>query len=210
MLDPITISAGIATAKAVISGAKSAFEMAKSAMDEIREVAEQAQGAGASASDAMGQLSKFFNAQAKVEQAVAEAQERKINPPLDEAGNPVHEVDGRSDTEIALEAMMMARQMKQMEDEIKHYLIYSFNEPGLYDELCQRRDAIKAERDAKKEAERKAKLEAILEKKRQEMAKRRERERRIQFAADSITVILGAGVSAATIYGIWWMFHYKG
>lgn len=188
MIDPVTI--GLA-----VSGVKAAYALAQQAIEGIKAAAEL----GHEAQDVMADLGSFFSAQGKVEAAVKEAQEAKV------AGAPVE--DGRTDTEVALEAMMMARKLKQDEEFIKDYLTYSCNEAGLYTELCERRDAIANERANKEAAERAAKTEALLEAKRIELAKRKAKQARIDMAINALSIVIGTAACAGLVYFIYWMFQ---
>ena len=180
---------------AAVSGIKVAYDAAQMAIDAIKQAAEL----GHQAQDVMADLGSFFSAQGKVEAAVKEAQAAKI------AGVP-HE-DGRSDTEVALDAMMMARKLKADEEFIKDYLTYGCNEAGLYTELCERRDAIANEREQKEMAERAAKTEALLEAKRIEMKKRKKRQHYIDMAVNTVSVLIGTAAAAGLTYFIYWMFQ---
>jgi len=201
-MDPITISAVIGGAKAL----KSAFDFAKSAMEEFRECAE----AGMSATESMGSLIKVFTAQGEVQKQINDAKKQKIEPPAVVDGQPVEPVARKSATVVALEAMQYERELKQHEEELKHYLTWQCQEPGLYAELCQRRDAIvNAEREEEEER-RRAAMEIRLREKAELMRKRREKQRKIDFAVEVLTVIVGAIVSGALIYGIYFMVTYKG
>ncbi len=202
-MDPITISAVIGGAKAL----KGAFDVAKEAMDEFRACAE----AGMTATESMGSLIKVFTAQGEAQKAINEAKRAKVDPaPVTEDGSPAEPVPKKSATVQALEAMQYERELKAQEEELKTYLIYNFNEPGLYAELCARRDAIvNAERE-EEEGRRRAETERILAIKREEMRKRRERQRMWELMENTATLILGVAVSAAIIYGIVWMFQFGG
>lgn len=189
MIDPITI--GLA-----VSGVKAAYALAQQAIEGIKAAAEL----GHEAQDVMTDLGSFFSAQGKVEAAVKEAQEAKV------AGGAPAE-DGRTDTEVALEAMMMARKLKQDEEFIKDYLTYGCNEAGLYAELCERRDAIANERANKEAAERAARTEKLLEAKRIELAKRKAKQARIDMAINALSIVIGTSACAALVYFIYWMFQ---
>ena len=129
VLDPVTI--GLA-----VSGVKAAYGIAQEAIDAIKKAREL----GQDAADVMPFLGSFFSAQGQVEAAVKEAQHAKVNADPAAVGASVTE---RSDTEVALEAMMMSRKLKADEEFIKDFLIYQCSEAGLYTELCERRDVKK-------------------------------------------------------------------
>lgn len=190
MIDPITITAGIATAKAVISGVKGALEMAKEAVNELRECAE----AGRDVGESLGALGSFFHAAHKIEEGVAAAKELQANPPKDENGAPI-----KSDHEIVIEAMVAERQLRNFYTELREMFTYHFQEAGLYDEYMSRLEALREDR-------RKAAMEERLKVKAQEMAARRKKQQQWQMMENAFAIILGVIVSAAVIGGIVWMF----
>ena len=99
--------------------------------------------------------------------------------------------------------MFAARQMKKLEQELKEMLIYnSGNESGLYDEMCQRRsEIIQSRKDAIEDAARAERLRlAAIARKKQEL---------IDKIQNWLTAIVGTAISAAIVYFIWWMFHWK-
>ena len=82
-------------------------------------------------------------------------------------------------------------------------LIYnSGNESGLYDEMCQRRsEIIQSRKDAIEDVARAERLRlAAIKRKKQE---------RIEMIQNWLTVVVGTAISAAIIYAIYWMFHWK-
>ena len=200
MIDPITISLVVGGAKAL----KSAFETAKEAMDEFRECA----AAGKDAQESFGSLIQVFTANGEVHKQIAEARKAKDEPaPVTEDGSPAQPAPRKSATAMALEAMQYERELKAQEEELKNYLIYQCSEPGLYEELCRRRNAIINAEQEDLEAARIAEVERLLDIKRAEMAKRRIRMRQIQIMQDVASVAVGALACAALIYFIWWMFQ---
>jgi hypothetical protein len=203
MIDPITISAVIGGAKAL----KAAFDTAKEAMDEFRECAE----AGMSATESMGALVKVFTAHGEVQKHINEVKKARDEPvPVTEDGSPAEPAAKKSATVRALEAMQYERELRAQEEELKNYLTWQCNEPGLYAELCYRRDVIVNEEKAEIEAKRRAETERILEEKRKLMAIRRERAKKIeslqQFGA---AIVIGACL-IGFVYAIWWMFQQGG
>lgn len=160
-----------------------------------------------SATESMGSLIKVFTAHGEVQKQINDAKTQKINPPADAEAAPV---ERKSATVVALEAMQYERELKAHEEELKHYLTWQCNEPGLYVELCQRRDAIvNAEREAEEE-QRRAATEIRLREKAALMKIKREKQRRIDFAFDFMTVIVGVVVSGGLVYAIYFMFNFKG
>lgn len=195
MLDPITISAVIGGAKAL----KSAFDMSKNAMDEFRACAK----AGMDAKQSFGALVNVFVAHGETQKHINE-----VKKPVTEDGSPAK--PKKSATVLALEAMQMERELRDQEEEIKHYLIYQCNESGLYDELCRRRDAIiHAEKAALEEA-RRAETERILEIKREQMAKKRKRRRILEIVYNILGGFVITFIIAGFAWFIRWMFQQGG
>lgn len=184
MLDPITITAGIATAKAVISGVRGALEMAKEAVDEIKQCAE----AGRDVAESLGALGSFFSAAHKVEESIAAAKE--IHP-------------DKSDHEVVIEAMMAERQMRNFYIELREMFTYQFKEAGLFNEYMSRLEALREDR-------RKTAMEARLHEKAAEMAIKRKKAEQWQMMESAFAVILGGIVSIGIIYGIFLMFTFGG
>lgn len=198
MIDPVTI--GLA-----VSGVKAAYAMAQESIEAIK----KAQALKQDAMSVMPFLGSFFTAQGQVEAAVKEAQATKIAVKVvTEDGSPSE--PAQSDTQIALEAMMMARKLKADEQFIKEFLIYQCSEAGLYTELCERRDAIANERNEKIEQERRIATEKLLDQKRKELAIRKAKQARIALITDTISVIVGVIACGGLIYGIYWMFTLGG
>ena len=140
-MDPITIGAAFAIAKAAVAGVKEAIAL------------------GHEIQDCYKDISAFFTAQGEIQAAVVQQEHDK------KLGKPVQ----KDATAEALDAMFASRQMFKMEVELREALIYgSGNESGLYEEMCQRRDQIIQERrDAIEEETRleRMRLRAIKRKK---------------------------------------------
>lgn len=203
MIDPLTISAVIGGAKAL----KSAFNMAKEAMDEFRECA----AAGMDAKESFGSLIKVFTAHGEVQKHINEAKRAKVEPaPVTEDGSPAEPVPRKSATTRALEAMQYERELRDQEQELKTYLIYQCSEPGLYQELCARRDAIINEEREQEEAIRQAATERILEEKRKLMAIRRERAKKIELVQSFAATVVIVAIVCGFVYAIWWLFQQGG
>jgi 3-hydroxy-3-methylglutaryl CoA synthase len=94
--------------------------------------------------------------------------------------------------------------MFKMEVELREALIYgSGNESGLYEEMCQRRDAIIQERkNALEEEARQIRLKAY--------AIKRKKEQRIQNIQEWLAVVVGVSISSFIMYAVWWMFRHGG
>lgn len=185
MLDPVSIGLVIGGAKAL----KSAFDTAKEAMDEFRSMSH----VGSDVTQRMSSLVKFFSAHGEVKQAMIES----MQPAID-VENPA---DHRSDTAIALEAMQYELRLRDYEEEIKTYLIYECKQPGLYDELCRRRDAISDARAAAKEEELRKRIEARLEEKRIESENRRAMQQRLDIVVGVFSVVISMAACCAMVYG---------
>jgi hypothetical protein len=100
--------------------------------------------------------------------------------------------------------MFASRQMYRMEVELREALIYgSGNESGLYEEMCQRRDAII-------QARRKALEDEAYEIRQREYAIKRKKEQRIQNLQEWLAVVLGVSISSFIMYAVWWMFRHGG
>ena len=112
-MDPITIGAAFAVAKAAVAGVKEAIALGK----EVQECYHD--------------ISAFFVAQGEIQAAVVQQEhDKKLGKQRDA-------------TAEALDAMFASRQMFKMEVELREALIYgSGSESGLYEEMCQRRDQI--------------------------------------------------------------------
>ena len=114
-MDPITIGAAFAVAKAAVAGVKEAIALGK----EVQECYHD--------------ISAFFTAQGEIQAAVVQQEHDK------KLGKPVQ----KDATAEALDAMFAARQLFRMEIELREALVYgSGHESGLYEEMCQRRDQI--------------------------------------------------------------------
>lgn len=171
-MDPITIGAAFAVAKAAVAGVKEAIALGK----EVQECYHD--------------ISAFFVAQGEIQAAVVQQEhDKKLGKQRDA-------------TSEALDAMFASRQMFKMEVELREALIYgSGNESGLYEEMCQRRDAIIQERrDAIEE-------EARLERMRLRAIERK-KEQRIQNIQEWLAVVFGVAISSFIMYAVWWMFKH--
>ena len=175
-MDPITIGAAFAVAKAAVAGVKEAIAL------------------GHEIQDCYKDISAFFTAQGEIQAAVIQQEhDQKL-------GKPVQ----RDATAEALDAMFASRQMFKMEVELREALIYgSGNESGLYEEMCQRRDAII-------QARRKALEDEAYEIRQRQYAIKRQKEQRIQNIQEWLAVVLGVSISSFIMYAVWWMFKHGG
>lgn len=162
-----------------------AFAAAQAAVAGVK----QAIALGKEVQECYHEIAGFFTAQGEIQAAAIEqAHNKKI---------------GKSATAEALDAMFVSRKMARMEIELREMLVYSSgNESGLYEEMCQRRDAIVFERK-----------EALAEEARQERMRlraiERKKQKRIELIQNCIAAVLGTAVSVAIMYTIWLMFHWR-
>lgn len=162
-----------------------AFAAAQAAVAGVKQAIEL----GHEIQDCYHEIAGFFTAQGQIQAAAIEqAHNKKI---------------GKDATVEALDAMFASRKMARMEIELREMLVYnSGSESGLYEEMCQRRDAIVFERK-----------EALEEEARQERIRlraiERKKQERIQLIQNCIAAILGTAVSVAVMYSIWLMFHWR-
>ena len=173
-MDPITVGAAFAIAKAAVAGVKEAIALGK----EVQECYHD--------------ISAFFTAQGEIQAAVVQQEhDKKLGKQKDA-------------TAEALDAMFASRQLFKMEVELREALIYgSGNESGLYEEMCQRRDAIIQDRkNALEEEARQVRLKAY--------AIKRKKEERIQNIQEWLAVVVGVSISSFIMYAVWWMFKHGG
>ena len=173
-MDPITVGAAFAIAKAAVAGVKEAIALGHEIQDYYQDI------------------SAFFTAQGEIQAAVVQQEhDQKLGKPKDA-------------TAEALDAMFASRQMYRMEVELREALIYgSGNESGLYEEMCQRRDAII-------QARRKALEDEAYEIRQRQYAIKRKKEQRIQNIQEWLAVVLGVSISSFIMYAVWWMFKHGG
>jgi hypothetical protein len=178
MIDPISIGAAFAVAKAAVAGVKEAIAL------------------GHEIQDCYHEISTFFDKQAEIELAIVDQKQAK----LEQAKTGIK--PERSATAEALDAMFASRQMIRLEKELKEALIYGTGESGLYDEMCERRDAIVAERKQEiEETERQDRMRLA--------AIRRKKEERIQNIQEWLAVVLGVTFSSLIMWAVWWMFKHR-
>jgi len=101
----------------------------------------------------------------------------------------------------------MDREIKQYYAQIKHFFIYHFDEPGMWDEFSERLVRLRKDREERAEAARKAATEARLAIAAEKMKAKRKRQKIIDFCY----TITGAIVIVAILYGfivaMIWMFN---
>jgi len=202
MIDPMTIGLAVSGIKLVINGIKSAADEAREAVDSINECVESGKKLG----ESLSPIKKFFTAASKYELGRNNLIEAK--KAQDEAianGEPV--ADPISDAEYVMDMMAMDREIKQYYAQIKHFFIYHFDEPGMWDEFSERLVRLRKEREDRAEAARKAATEARLAIAAEKMKAKRKRQKFIDFCY----TITGAIVIVAILYGfivsMIWMFN---
>ena len=201
MIDPMTIGLAVSGIKLVINGIKSAADEAKEAVDSINECVESGKKLG----ESLSPIKKFFTAASKYELGRNNLEEAK--KAQDEAianGQPVE--DPISDAEYVMEMMAMDREIKQYYAQIKHYFIYHFDEPGMWDEFSERLTRLRKEREAKAEAARKAATEARLAIAAEKMRKRRAVARTMNIIYNCVGGFVITLILAGFAWFIKWMF----
>jgi len=168
MIDPMTIGLAIQGVRLVVNAVKSAADEAKEAVDSINECVESGKKLG----DSLSPVKKFFRAASKYEENRSLLEDAK--KAQDEAianGEPV--ADPISDAEYVMDMMAADREIKQYYDQIKHIMIYHFDESGMWDEFWERLSRLRREREAKAEEARRAATEARLAIAAEKMRKKR-------------------------------------
>lgn len=198
----MTIGLAVSGIKLVINGIKSAADEAREAVDSINECVESGKKLG----ESLSPIKKFFTAASKYELGRNNLIEAK--KAQDEAianGQPV--ADPISDAEYVMDMMAMDREIKQYYAQIKHFFIYHFDEPGMWDEFSERLVRLRKDREERAEAARKAATEARLAIAAEKMKAKRKRQKIIDFCY----TITGAIVIVAILYGfivaMIWMFN---
>jgi hypothetical protein len=199
MIDPMTIGLAIQGVRLVVSAVKSAADEAKEAVDSIQECVDSGKKLGQSLSP----VKKFFRAASKYEENRSQLEDAK--KAQDEAianGEPV--ADPISDAEYVMDMMAADREIKQYYDQIKHIMIYHFDESGMWDEFWQRLSKLRREREAKAEDARRAATEARLAIAAEKMRKKRA----IAKTMNIVYNCLGGFVITAIIAGFAWFIHW--
>jgi hypothetical protein len=168
MIDPMTIGLAIQGVRLVVNAVKSAADEAKEAVDAINECVDSGKKLG----DSLSPVKKFFRAASKYEENRSQLEDAKKKQ--DEAiasGQPVD--DPITDAEYVMDMMAADREIKQYYDQIKHIMIYHFDESGMWDEFWTRLSRLRKEREAKAEEARRAATEARLAIAAEKMRKKR-------------------------------------
>lgn len=177
----IEIAAAVLVAKTAVAGVKELISLGHEIQDCYKEIA------------------TFFDKQTEVELAVIEQKEAKLAAVKSGKSVPAQ----RSATSEALEATFASREMFRLEVELREALTYGSGESGLYDEMCQRRNAILLERKQEiEEAERAERMRIA--------AIKRRKEQRIQNIQEWCAVVLGVSISSFIMWAIYWMFRNGG
>jgi hypothetical protein len=201
MIDPMTIGLAVSGIKLVINGIKSAADEAKEAVDSINECVESGKKLG----ESLSPVKKFFAAASRYElgrnnlELAKKAQDEAIA-----AGQPVP--DPISDAEYVMDMMAMDREIKQYYAQIKHFFIYHFDEPGMWDEFSERLGRMRKEREEKAEAARKAATEARLAMAAEKMRKKRARAKTLNVIYNCVGGFVITLIVAGFAWFINWMF----
>jgi len=199
MIDPMTIGLAVSGIKLVINGIKSAADEAKEAVDSVQECIESGKKLG----ESLSPVKKFFSAASRYELGRNNLEEaKKAQDQAIAAGEPV--VDPISDAEYVMEMMAMDREIKQYYAQIKHIMIYHFDESGMWDEFWDRLSRLRKEREEKAEAARKAATEARLA----IVAEKMRKKRALQKTLNIIYNCVGGFVITLIIAGFAWFINW--
>jgi len=130
----LEIAATLAAAEAAVAGIKKAIQV------------------GRDAKDCLGEFMALFDAQDKIQKASTE-QRAKLKPE-----------EQKSAMSEALEAVIAAKKVREMAEELKQYLIWS-GQAELWDEIQRERNAVIQRRKAAELAEQRRKEEALRKRK---------------------------------------------
>jgi hypothetical protein len=201
MIDPMTIGLAVSGIKLVINGIKSAADEAKEAVDSVQECIESGKKLG----ESLSPVKKFFSAASRYELGRNNLEEaKKAQDQAIAAGEPV--VDPISDAEYVMEMMAMDREIKQYYAQIKHIMIYHFDESGMWDEFWDRLSRLRKEREEKAEAARKAATEARLAIVAEKMRKKRARAKTLNIIYNCVGGFVITLIIAGFAWFIKWMF----
>jgi len=201
MIDPMTIGLAVSGIKLVINGIKSAADEAKEAVDSVQECIESGKKLG----ESLSPVKKFFSAASRYELGRNNLEEaKKAQDQAIAAGEPV--ADPISDAEYVMEMMAMDREIKQYYAQIKHIMIYHFDESGMWDEFWDRLSRLRKEREEKAEAARKAATEARLAIVAEKMRKKRARQKTLNIIYNCVGGFVITLIVAGFAWFIKWMF----
>ena len=201
MIDPMTIGLAVSGIKLVINGIKSAADEAKEAVDSVQECIESGKKLG----ESLSPVKKFFSAASRYELGRNNLEEaKKAQDQAIAAGEPV--ADPISDAEYVMEMMAMDREIKNYYAQIKHIMIYHFDESGMWDEFWERLSRMRKEREEKAEAARKAATEARLAIAAEKMRKKRARAKTLNIIYNCVGGFVITLIIAGFAWFINWMF----
>jgi len=201
MIDPMTIGLAVSGIKLVINGIKSAADEAKEAVDSVQECIESGKKLG----ESLSPVKKFFSAASRYELGRNNLEEaKKAQDQAIAAGEPV--ADPISDAEYVMDMMSADREIKQYYAQIKHIMIYHFDESGMWDEFWDRLSRLRKEREEKAEAARKAATEARLAIVAEKMRKKRARAKTLNIIYNCFGGIVITLIIAGFGWFIKWMF----
>jgi anion-transporting ArsA/GET3 family ATPase len=201
MIDPGTIGLAIAGVRLVVNAVKSAADEAREAVDSIQECVDSGKKLGQSLSP----VKKFFAAASKYESNRAQLEVAKKKQ--DEAianGQPVD--DPISDAEYVMDMMAADREIAQYYAQIKHVMIYHFDEAGMWEEFWERMNKVRQERAAKAEEARKAATEARLALVAEKMRKKRKLQKTLNIIYNCVGGFVITLIIAGFAWFIKWMF----
>ena len=205
MIDPMTIGLAVSGIKLVINGIKSAADEAKEAVDSVQECIESGKKLG----ESLSPVKKFFSAASRYELGRNNLEEaKKAQDQAIAAGEPV--ADPISDAEYVMEMMAMDREIKNYYAQIKHIMIYHFDESGMWDDFWDRLSRLRREREEKAEAARKAATEARLAIAAEKMRKKRERAKVLNVIYNCVGGFVITLIIAGFGWFIKWMFDQQG
>jgi hypothetical protein len=201
MIDPMTIGLAIQGVRLVVNAVKSAADEAREAVDSIQECVDSGKKLG----DSLSPVKKFFRAASKYEENRSQLEDaKKAQDEAIAAGEPV--ADPISDAEYVMDMMAADREIKQYYDQIKHHMIYHFNESGMWDEFWQRLSKLRREREAKAEDARRAATEARLAIAAEKMRKKRAIAKTMNIVYNCLGGFVITLILAGFAWFIKWMF----
>lgn len=201
MIDLMAVGLAVQGVKLVINSIKSAADEAKEAVDSVQECIDSGKKLG----DSLSPIKKFFLSASKYELGRNNLEEAKKAQDLAiAAGEPV--ADPISDAEYVMEMMAMDREIKEYYAQIKHIMIYHFDESGMWDEFWDRLSRLRKEREEKAEAARKAATEARLAIVAEKMRKKRERAKTWNIIYNCLGGFVITLIIAGFAWFINWMF----
>ena len=205
MIDPMTIGLAIQGVRLVVNAVKSAADEAKEAVDSIQECVDSGKKLG----ESLSPVKKFFAAAGKYESHRSQLEDAK--KAQDEAianGEPV--ADPISDAEYVMDMMAADRAIKDYYAQIKHIMIYHFDESGMWDEFWERLSRLRKEREAKAEEARRAATEARLAIAAEKMKKKRAIAKTMNIVYNCLGGFVITLIIAGFAWFMKWMFEQGG